>query len=300
MEESRSMLSLTPSEYWNGSLLPVTVGGREFTLFVREAGPADAPVLLFLHGFPTSSLDWSRIAPAFTDRRCLFVDLLGFGHSEKPRLRYSYPLQADLVAALIAEKRVSRLSIIAHDYAVTVAQELLLREQAGRLGFAIERIVYLNGGVYGRQHRLRRFHRLLLTPVLGGLVARRVSPTALTAGLNDIAGRPDAWSAVDGEAHWRALSARGGLGVLPRLIHYVADRKAHGARWEDAMEQAAAKSEFVWGPADPVSGAHVLDEVRRHMPGVRIETLGGVGHYPHWEAPNRAARAIRAGLGIIA
>ena len=60
------------------------------------------PPLTLLHGFPSSSHDWAKVAPALAERYALTMpDLLGFGASSKPREhRYSLLEQADLVEAL--------------------------------------------------------------------------------------------------------------------------------------------------------------------------------------------------------
>lgn len=268
-----------------------------YSLFVREKGGADAPVILFLHGFPTSSLDWTPILPLLGDYRAIAPDLLGFGRSDKPRIRYSYPLQADLVTALLEQLGIERVRVVAHDYAVTLVQELLRREAEGVVPFRIDRIVYLNGGLYARLHRQRLIQRILRTPMLGPFVARRMTSASLRDGLNALAGDPDAWTEADAEAHWREIAHADGLARLPQLLHYIGDRRRHGATWEPAMEAAASRSAFVWGPADPVSGAHMLAEVRRRMPEAEVHELDGLGHYPHWEQPVRSAAAIRQALG---
>ena len=283
---------------WSGDLVALEGGGRLYHLFVRDVGPRSDSIILFLHGFPTSSLDWYKIADRFVDRRVIYVDLLGFGISEKPKIHYSYPFQADLLQALFKRLGVRIVSVVAHDYSVTLAQELLRREQAKMMGeIGIKQVVFLNGGVYGRLHRQQRFHRLLLTPLLGGFVARRITAEALAKGLNGIAGRPDAWSAADAQEHLDAMATNGGLGRMPRLLHYIAERQKHGAMWESAMEKAANKIGFVWGPADPVSGAHVLAEIKKRLPLSPAVSLDGVGHYPHWEAPPQTAEAILRILG---
>jgi pimeloyl-ACP methyl ester carboxylesterase len=268
-----------------------------YGLSVRERGAIDAPPVLFLHGFPTSSLDWTRVLPLLGEVRAIAPDLLGFGRSDKPRIRYGFPLQADLITALLAELGIEHARFIAHDYADTLVQELLAREAEGALPFRIDRIVYLNGGVYARLHRQRPIQRILRTPVLGPLIARRMTSASLRKSLNALAGNHDAWSAADADAHWREIAHADGLARLPRLLHYIGDRRRHAARWESAMEAAARRSAFVWGPADPVSGAAMLAEVRRRMPDAEFHELDGLGHYPHWEDPQRAAAAIRQALG---
>lgn len=66
------------------------------TVFYREAGPADAPVVLLLHGFPTSSFQYRELIPRLADRyRVIAPDLPGFGFTEVPPERhYKYTFDA--------------------------------------------------------------------------------------------------------------------------------------------------------------------------------------------------------------
>src|SRR5262249_24087441 len=54
-------------------------------IFYREAGPADAPAVLLLHGFPSSSRMWEPLLPLLADKyRLIAPDYPGFGHSSAP------------------------------------------------------------------------------------------------------------------------------------------------------------------------------------------------------------------------
>ena len=65
-------------------------------VFYREAGPANAPVVLLLHGFPTSSFQYRELIPRLADRyRVIAPDLPGFGFTEIPAERsYVYTFDA--------------------------------------------------------------------------------------------------------------------------------------------------------------------------------------------------------------
>jgi pimeloyl-ACP methyl ester carboxylesterase len=107
-------------------------GGRSFRyrsheVFYRDDG--DGPLLLCLHGFPSASWDWHKLWPALTSRfRVVAPDMLGFGLSAKPR-DYDYSLrdQASLHEALLGSLGLDSGHLLAHDYGVSVAQELLAR-----------------------------------------------------------------------------------------------------------------------------------------------------------------------------
>jgi pimeloyl-ACP methyl ester carboxylesterase len=100
-------------------------------IFFRAAGRGEPVVLI--HGFPTASWDWAPLWPALTERyRVMALDMIGFGFSAKPRdFAYSIFAQADLFGALLAREQVTRYHLVAHDYGLTVAQELLARERDG-------------------------------------------------------------------------------------------------------------------------------------------------------------------------
>ena len=121
-------------DWWSGGeLVPLGFGGSEQGVFVRREG--SGPSMTLLHGFPGSSHDWAKVAPALAGRYALTLpDLLGFGASSKPREhRYSLLEQADLVEALWASEGIKSTVVVAHDYSVSVAQELLARRAAGAL-----------------------------------------------------------------------------------------------------------------------------------------------------------------------
>src|ERR1700755_2754836 len=81
-------------------------------------------------------------------------DLLGFGASSKPlEHRYSLLEQADLVEALWLREGIESIVVVAHDYSVSVAQELLTRRAAGALAVDVRALHFMNGGIYPDLHR---------------------------------------------------------------------------------------------------------------------------------------------------
>ena len=88
-------------------------------IFYREAGPADAPVVLLLHGFPTSSHMFRNLIPALADRyHVIAPDYPGFGQSEMPdraRFAYTFDRFADLVDGLLDQLEVERFAMYVMD-----------------------------------------------------------------------------------------------------------------------------------------------------------------------------------------
>jgi pimeloyl-ACP methyl ester carboxylesterase len=106
-----------------------TVDGHR--LFYREAGPVDAPVLVLLHGFPTSSFMFRNLIPQLVDRyRVIAPDHLGFGLSDAPPVEdfdYTFDALTDLTAGLLGQLGISRYAIYVQDYGAPIGWRLALR-----------------------------------------------------------------------------------------------------------------------------------------------------------------------------
>src|SRR3954467_5871927 len=93
-------------------------------IFYREAGPANAPVVLLLHGFPTSSHMFRNLIPALAD--CYHViapDYPGFGESAAPdhtRFAYTFGHYADIVDDLLIQLGAKQYAMYLMDYGAPV------------------------------------------------------------------------------------------------------------------------------------------------------------------------------------
>ena len=160
-----------------------------------------------LHGFPSSSYDWARVAGALDGGYSLLLpDFLGFGASDKPAEHgYSLSEQADLVEALWQRAGVGSTVLAAHDYAVSVTQELLARRAEGALPVELRGVLLLNGGLYPDLHRPQPVQTALADPEAGPEISARLTADLLAAALAPTFGAGfDA--AGDSADVWQALS----------------------------------------------------------------------------------------------
>jgi haloalkane dehalogenase len=94
----------------------------------RSAGPADAPVALFLHGNPTSSFIWRDILPGVSPvARCIAPDLVGFGQSGKPAIEYRFADHARYLDAFLDALGIRRAYLVAQDWGTALAFDLAAR-----------------------------------------------------------------------------------------------------------------------------------------------------------------------------
>ena len=263
-------------------------------MFCRVSGRTAAPWLTLLHGFPSSSWDYAKLLPGLeAGFRVVAFDFLGFGDSDKPRSsRYTIHQQADLTEAVWRHFNIRRTAIVAHDYGVSVAQELLARREQGAEAVEVSGIIFLNGGLYADLHRPLAIQRLLRKPLVGPLISTLANEWMFRRNFSKVFSHRHLPTPAEIGQHWRAVTRRGGHRLAHRLIHYMADREQHCRRWEGAIESTRVPLQFVWGMADPVSGAHVADRIRARLPQRRLVELTDVGHYPQLEAPERVLPEI--------
>jgi pimeloyl-ACP methyl ester carboxylesterase len=278
----------------SGERLKVEVPSGTFAIFCRTQG--SGPWLTFLHSFPTSSWDWAKVADRLAERhRCLFIDFLGFGDSDKPAgHEYRLVEQAGIVEALWRHYGVDSTGLVAHDYGGSVAQELLARQAAGQLGAQVRAVVFLNSTLYPDLHRPVRLQQLLRNPVLGPIVSRLISEKRFSASFAAVFSRSHPIDPEELHQHWLAVERRQGVRRYPRLIAYLGERQQQKARWQGAIEGTQTPLRFLWGMADTVSGPPIAEQIRARIPNADLVELPDVGHYPQIEVPQRVAEEIAA------
>jgi pimeloyl-ACP methyl ester carboxylesterase len=274
----------------NGNLEQWQQGGKWFSyggyaIFSRMAGRGDPLVLL--HGFPTASWDWNRLWPMLAQHHQVFtLDMLGFGFSDKPPLYdYSIEDQADLFEGWIAGLGLKSVSLFAHDYGGSVAQELLARDQEGLLPFRIQHVCFLNGALFPEVHNPLLIQKLLSSP-LGGLISLGLTRRTFERNFTRLFSSSRPPSREDLEDFWSLLTYNNGRAIVHRLIHFMEERRCHRNRWVGALQNATQPLRLISGIADPVSGTAMVRRFEELIPDPDVVTLRGVGHYPHFESSN--------------
>jgi len=271
------------------------VGAHE--LFCVDTG-GDKPVLLILHGYPTSSYDYWRALPILAEHyRVIVHDHLGFGFSDKPR-DYSYSLvdQADYAIALWRDLGVTEADVLGHDYGSSVATELLARRNFGSEPIKLRSLTLCNGSMHIELANLRVMQRLLKAPGIGPVVARLASEPLFHRNIRRIFADPSFLDAEELNAMWSQLIAGAGRDVLPVITRYIDERYRLWHRWIGALRETDLPIHIVWARQDPVAVekmAHVLhDEIANSD----LQLLDGVGHFPMIEAAERWSAAVLSAL----
>ncbi len=136
----------TPSDNQSDVLFPIKAGSRSpelrnvisrfievdgIRIFVRESGDPTHPVLLLLHGFPTSSFYFRNLIPLLADRyHVIAPDYPGFGHSDTPAVdefTYSFERLTEMMVKLLEAMGVTNYAIYMHDYGGPVGMRLAIQ-----------------------------------------------------------------------------------------------------------------------------------------------------------------------------
>jgi len=116
-------------------------------VFYREAGPVDAPVILLLHGFPSSSHQYRNLIPLLSHKyRVIAPDLPGFGFTEVPDSRkyaYTFASLAKTTEALLDVLNIKKFSVYIFDYGAPTALRIALDRPE-----AVQAIITQNGNAY--------------------------------------------------------------------------------------------------------------------------------------------------------
>jgi pimeloyl-ACP methyl ester carboxylesterase len=272
----------------------VSVDGHD--VFYREAGPADAPVLLLLHGYPSSSHMFRHLIPALADRyRVVAPDHLGFGRSSAPstdEFDYTFEALAAVTGRFLSSLGIERYTVYVQDYGAPIGWRLALADPA-----AITGVISQNGnayedgfvpsfwdGIWADAAERTDETRDALRPALG----REAVEWQYTHGVPDrTTVDPDAWE------HDLALLARPGQDdVQLALFRDYATNRALYPAVHDWLRTSGVPVLAIWGRNDEIFAAAGASAFLEDSPEARVELVDG-GHFLLESHLNEVAGTIK-------
>lgn len=278
-----------------------TVQGRR--LFYREAGPADAPVIVLLHGFPTSSFMFRGLIPALADRyHVIAPDHLGFGLSDAPpadEFDYTFDALADLTSNLLTQLGVTRYAMYVQDYGAPIGWRLALADPK-----AVTAIITQNGNGYdagfvpGFWQTVWDFHREQTPETEAGvreaLTLEAIRWQYLTGVPDETLVSPDTWH------HDFALVSRpGNDAVQVALFRDYATNPPLYPALHEYLRAYLPPVLAVWGKGDEIFGPDGARAFAEDVPNAEIHLLDG-GHFLLESAGDEVAALIRDFMSRVA
>ncbi len=264
-------------------------------LFYREAGPRDAPTLLLLHGFPSSSHQFRRLIDAVAHRyHVIAPDYPGFGFSAAPDVAsfdYSFDALADVMEAFCRALRLERFVAYLFDFGAPVGFRLALRHPEWFAGLIVQ-----NGNAYaeGLSPMARELASLRATTPGANdsvmqLLTEEMTRSQYLTGLRDPEQlSPESWTL---DQHFLDLPGRKAIQVALAL-DYHSNVEAY-PRWQAWLREHQPRLLVLWGRHDPFfveAGAHAF---LRDVPRATVHLLD-TGHFALEEDVGTVAEQILA------
>lgn len=262
-------------------------------IFYREAGPKDAPTIVLLHGFPSSSRGYNTLIPLLATRyHVVAPDFPGFGQSDSPSptvYRYTFDQLAATIGALLEQLQITRYTLYLFDYGAPVGYRIMLAHPE-----RLHALLVQNGNAYGaglgqKWSKIAEFwadpkaHPEVVDAFLSyeGTKQRHLAGTAHPEAYD-----PDGWD--DEFAH---LSQPGQREIQAALLYDYRTNVASYPAWQAWLREHKPPTLIAWGANDPSFIAAGAAAYRDDLPEAQIHLLDA-GHFALEEKNDEIARLI--------
>jgi pimeloyl-ACP methyl ester carboxylesterase len=256
----------------------VTIGG--IRIFYREAGPAEAPVVLLPHGYPSSSFQYRNFMPALADRwRLIAPDYPGFGYSDTPSgFPYTFDGYTDLLDRFAIALALKRYALYLHDYGSQIGLRLAIKTPQ-----RVAALIVQNGDIYEDE----------LGPKYGTLKAYWANPTPearqkLVDAVSEEGFRdefvgeidehlvprisPDLW-----KLSWPLMTPQR-REIMVSLMEGLRENLAWFPKYQAYLREHRPSTLIVWGPQDGYMPEGSARAYLRDLPNAELHLLDG-GHW---------------------
>ena len=277
------------------------------TLNVALAGPAEAPPVIMLHGFPESHRTWRGLAPLLADKfRLVMPDQRGFAASDRPREVEDYRADAlvDDIFALAEALGIARFALVGHDWGGAISWPAALRNDP-----RLARLAIINAP-----------HPLIFQKSVIEDAGQRAASQYINAFRNP--GFEQAAAAMGWDALFdKSFSGHVDLAIVPaeERAQYIAEWSAPGAftamlNWYRAsalivpppgaevpvpdwvlglFPKVRVPTLVIWGMKDKALLPIQLDGLDRLVDDLTIHRIPDAGHFVPWEKPEAVAAALK-------
>jgi pimeloyl-ACP methyl ester carboxylesterase len=253
----------------------------------QEAGDPNAPAIVLIHGFASSTLVWSKVLLELADAGFYVIapDLLGYGYSGKPRrLDYTIRSQARMIVGLLDELGIESSNIVGSSYGGAVAATIALDEPE-----RVKKLV-LVGAVTNNNPTKFLLMRLFSSPIIGDIISPFLlgSRRLLRRRMKRVYDR-HAWVLDERrvDARYLPLQAAATQRAIIRTVRrWDADRINRDAH------QITHPTLILWGENDrevPLRDGHSL---HHEIDGSRLIIFRECGHLPHEEYPEEFREVV--------
>jgi pimeloyl-ACP methyl ester carboxylesterase len=265
------------------------------SIFYREAGPADAPTLLLLHGVPSSSRMFEPLFARLSDRYHLVApDYPGFGHSDWPEPKafaYTFDHVASVMNDFVQSIGLSRYTLYMQDYGGPVGFRMALKHPERVEALIVQNAVAHNEGLGAIWKPRRAFW-----------ADRAANESAFRANFLSLATTrtrhlggdpnperydPDLWT-----DEFAFLSAPGQADIQTDLFYDYRTNVDSYPQWQAWMREKKPRLLVIWGKYDPSFDISEPEHYRKDVPDAEVHVLDA-GHFALDTNADEAATLVR-------
>ena len=256
----------------------ITISGKK--VFVIDEGTS-SNTLVILHGYPTSSYDYFRVLPELAKYfRVVVHDHLGFGFSEKPdTLTYSLIDQADVALQIWHKLGLKNVTVLAHDYGISIAQEILARRNNNLIPLKITMMLLCHSSMRIEHLHLRNMNKLLKDKKLGKFISRltnfgyrkikrKFKRDNISYNINKDYDINEMWDRLDSDNVQKEIHF---------LSNFINERYTFWHRWTNALRESEVPVKIFWEKSDPV----VIKEIAIVLAAENIKSLEWIENEKH-------------------
>lgn len=249
--------------------------------------------ILFVHGTPSWSFDFrNSIKKLKQGHRCIAIDHVGFGLSDKPE-HYDYSTQnhSKTLERFVLEKQLDNITLIVHDFGGAIGLNFAMRHPE-----KIKRLVILNSWLWSSKTDpdFLKLSKLLKSPLLPFLYRYcNFSPKFILPGSFGDRKLPKNLLKQYTQPFADKTQRNGALAFAQSLLN---DQDWFEALWKKRQSISDKPTLFVWGMKDPVIKPHYLDKFQSGFINSKTVQLETCGHFPQEEQSEMVTKYILAFL----
>lgn len=253
-----------------------------------DEGNGDA--ILFVHGTPSWSFDFRHLIKHFSQtHRCIAIDHIGFGLSDKPKdYDYSTINHSRTLEQFVLAKHLNHITLVVHDFGGPIGLNLAIHHSE-----KIKRIVVFNSWLWSSQHdpdyiKLSKVLRSPLLPFLykylnfsprfilpSSFGDKKISKPILEQYTSPFANKNE---------------RNGALAFANSLLN---DQEWFEALWNQKHKIANKPVQFIWGMKDPMIKSHYLRKFESCFINSSTCELSSCGHFPQEECPEEVIECLQ-------
>ncbi|MEK6282368.1 MAG: alpha/beta hydrolase [Acidobacteriota bacterium] len=253
----------------------------------QEAGDAEAPVVVLIHGFASSNLVWSKVLLELAEAgfRVIAPDLLGYGYSGKPKeFDYTIVRQSEMVVGFMRRLEIERAILVGSSYGGAVAATIALDQPA-----LVEKLI-LVGAVTNNRPTRYMLMRLFRSPIIGDILSPLLagSRLLLRRRMKRVYDR-HSWEVDEKRVDARhiPLRTRGAHRAIIRTV-----RRWDAERVSRDAHLMTRPTLIVWGENDREVSLEDGRRIHEQMPNSRLVVFRECGHLPHEEYPEEFTKLV--------